>query len=490
MPRQQTLRALIDWSYDLLNAQEKTLLCRLSVFAGGWTLAAAEQVGAGESLSGAGIEDWEMLDLLTSLADKSLVIAQTQGDVTRYGLLETVRQYARDRLVESGESLVVRARHGNYFLTLTEEIRPNLKGSEQAQWLGVLEEEHDNLRLALTWYAEDAEEDTEAGEKGLRLGAALQEFWWTRGHLSEGRERLSTMLAHPGGQEPTQARADALNGAAVMAYMQSDYALARVLYEESLTIRRNLKNKVGIASSLGNLGNVARAQGNYADARTLLEESLAIRRELEDKRGIALTLNNLGNLAYEQGDYALARVLYEESLMIDRKLKNKVGIASSLGNLGNCAYEYGDYTAAHEFHKESLAEERNLKNKTGIVSSLIDLGNVARAQDNYADAHALLEESLAIAYELEDRGLITYALEAFASLATKEVQEERCARLWGAAAALRETIGFPMSPADREKQEREMTVVRETLGADSFAMAWVQGQAMTMEQAIEYALEK
>ena len=175
LPRQQTLRALIDWSYDLLNAQEKTLLCRLSVFAGGWTLDAAEQVGTGESPSGESIEDWEMLDLLTSLADKSLVLAQTQGKTTRYGLLETMRQYARDRLTESGESLAVRARHADCFLTLAAEIRPKLSGSEQGQWLEVLEEEHDNLRQALTWYSEDAV-DAEAGEKGAAAGSRLAGF--------------------------------------------------------------------------------------------------------------------------------------------------------------------------------------------------------------------------------------------------------------------------------------------------------------------------
>lgn len=194
LPRQQTLRALIDWSYDLLNGQERTLLCRLSVFAGGWTLAAAEQIGAGSSATAKGIEDWEALDLLTSLADKSLVLVQTQGEATRYHLLETVRQYARDRLTESGESLTVRARHSDCFLTLAEEVRSKLRGSEQGQWLDVLEEEHDNLRQALTWYGEDLE-DAEAEEKGLRLGVALQRFWGVRGHLSEGRERLGALLA-------------------------------------------------------------------------------------------------------------------------------------------------------------------------------------------------------------------------------------------------------------------------------------------------------
>ena len=314
LPRQQTLRALIDWSYDLLTPLEKTLLCRLAVFAGGWTLEAAEQVGAGESETGEDIEAWAVLDLLTSLADKSLVVAEQEEEHTRYRLLETVRQYARDRLSESGESLVVRARHGDYFVALAEEIMPKLAGSEQAQWLRVLEAEHDNLRQALTEYAEDATEDVRADDKkGLRLGAALQRFWMVRGHLSEGRERLRAALEHSGGQEPTKSRAAALNGAGTLAWMQGDYASARVLYEESLTIARELEDKKGIALSLGNLGIVAKEQGDYALARSLYEESLALRRELGDTSGIAFGLNNLGLVVKEQGDYALARVLHEES---------------------------------------------------------------------------------------------------------------------------------------------------------------------------------
>ena len=524
LPRQQTLRALIDWSYDLLNDQEKTLLCRLSVFAGGWTLTAAEKVGVGKSAGREGIEDWEMLDLLTSLADKSIVLAQTQGEATRYHLLETVRQYARDRLVESGESLIVRARHGDYFLTLAEEIGPKLVGPEQAQWIGVLEEEHDNLRQALTFYVEGAE----AGEKGLRLGSAIQGFWWTRGHLSEGRERLAALLAHPGGQERTKTRADALNGAGALGRMQGDYAQARVLHEESLAIFRELGDKYGVAHSLNDLGSLARNHGDYAQARLLYEESLTIGRELGERRGIAYSLNHLGNLTAEQGDYSEASVLYEESLTIRRELGNKGGIANSLISLGNVAAEQGDYIRARFLYEESLAIGRELGDKISIANSLDNLGTVVQAQGDYGGAHVLYEESLAIGRELGHksgvaisllslgnvtseqgdyirarvllkesmaigRGLghkavIVFGLEAFASLARKEAREERCVRLWGVAAALRETIGSPLSPAEREKQERDMTAVRERMAENAFAAAWAQGRAMTIELALSDTL--
>ncbi len=416
LPRQQTLRALIDWSYDLLTTQEKMLLCRLSVFVGGWTLAAAEQVGAGAKEIGEGIEDWEMLDLLTSLADKSLVFARTQGETTRYRLLETVRQYARDRLTESGESLTVRARHANCFLTLAEEARPKLRGLEQGQWLDVLEEEHDNLRQALTWYGEDLE-NAEAGEKGLRLGAALQQFWQTRGHVSEGRERLSALLAHPGGQKHTEARADALNGAGVLARMQGDYDEARVLSEEGLTIARELGDKSGIARSLLTLGTVALDQGDYDGARVQYEESLTIQRTLGSKWGIAASLLNLGIVALERSDYDGARVQYEESLTMFRELGDKSRIAISLGNLGNVATEQGDYVAARVLLEEGLTIRRELGDRSGIAFSLLNLGNVATEQGDYDGARVLLEEGLTLQRELGDKYSIAYSLSNLGNVA-------------------------------------------------------------------------
>ena len=212
LPRQQTLRAAMDWSYDLLNPQEKTLLHRLSVFAGGWTLAAAEQVCAGEGTAGESIEDWEVLDLLTSLTDKSLALAETRGGTIRFRLLETVRQYAEERLAAGAEGEAVRRSYTGYFLEWAEDIKPKLRGPEQAQWLEVLEEEYNNLRHALALCSEEAE----GGRKGLRLGTVLQHFWLMRGHFSEGREGLTTLLARPEVQEPTKLRADALNGAAIL----------------------------------------------------------------------------------------------------------------------------------------------------------------------------------------------------------------------------------------------------------------------------------
>ncbi len=244
LPRHRTLRSMIDWSYDLLREPEKLFLQRLSVFAGGWTLTAAGEVCASE-----GIEHRDVLDLLTSLADKNLVVSEQEDAQTRYRLLETVRQYARDRLEDSGGSAAVRVRHRDYYLALAEEAHPKLRGAEQAEWLRRLEEEHDNLRAGLEWSL------VEAGSKGgLRLCAALQRFWGTRGHFTEGRRWCTRVLGKAGAEERTRERAKVLNGAGILAHFQGDYPAARAMSEESLAIGRELGDRTGIASSLSNLG--------------------------------------------------------------------------------------------------------------------------------------------------------------------------------------------------------------------------------------------
>jgi predicted ATPase/class 3 adenylate cyclase len=479
LPRQQTLRALIDWSYGLLMDQEKRRLCRLSVFLGGWTLAAAEQVCSGE-----GIEEWQVLDLLTSLVDKSLVIAEVQEQTARYRLLETVRQYARDRLAEGEEGMGVRGRHRDYFLALAEETRPKLRSAEQAQWLALLEEEHDNLRLALTFCLEEPE----GGEAGLRLGAALQQFWWTRGHFSEGRQHLSAVLSRPMGQAHRKARADALNGAGVLAQFQGDYRAARAVLEESLTLRRELGDKQGIAASLNNLGSLALIQGDYAAAHALFEEALRLNRELGNRAWEAINLDNLGQVAQQQGDYAAARALVEESLAINRELGDKQGIANSLNSLGLVAQLQGDTAVARALQEESLTLRRELGDKQGIANSLNRLGLVAQLQGDTAVARALQEESLKLARELGNKMGIATCLDSFASLNNQEQQAARAARLRGAATSLREAIGAPRTPTDQERFDREIAEARAALGESAFSAAWEAGRAMTLEQAVEYAL--
>jgi predicted ATPase/DNA-binding winged helix-turn-helix (wHTH) protein len=481
LPRHRTLRSTIDWSYDLLRAPEKLFLQRLSVFAGGWTLAAADEVCAGE-----GIEHGDVLDLLTSLADKSLVLP-VQGDAqTRYRLLETVRQYARDRLEDSGGSAAARVRHRDYYLALAEEADPKLKTAEQAEWLRRLEEEHENLRAGLEWSLAEAETGG-----GLRLCGALQRFWWTRGHLTEGRRWCTRVLGKAGAEERTRERAYVLNAAGVLSYHQGDYPAAKAFCEESLAIRRELGDRSGVAGSLGNLGNVAVNQGDHSTARALQEQSLEIYRELGDRFGTANTLNNLGVVALNQGDYPAARALHEESLAISRELGNQHSIALSLSNVGHVALDQGDYPAAKALLEESLAIRRELGDRFGIAASLSNLGYVALNQGDYPAARALLEESLASRRELGDQLGIPASLEGLAAVVASRRDSLRAARIWGATERSRAELGTPLPPNERSGYDRYVSAARIASGDDAaFDNAWQEGRSLTLDQAIELALAK
>jgi tetratricopeptide (TPR) repeat protein len=476
--RQQTLRATLDWSWALLSPAEQALLRRLSVFAGGWTLAAAEAVCTGD-----GIERWEVLDGLDGLVSKSLAHLDEREAEARYGLLETVRQYAAEYLVTSGEEEVVRARHLAWCLALVEQAEPALTGPEQDVWLGRLEQEHDNLRVALRWASERG-----LGERGLRLAGALWRFWWMRGYFSEGRGWLEAALASGGPATPL-ARARALNGAGILAESQSDLAQAMALHEEALAWRRALGDKQGIATSLNNLGNVAYWQGRYAAAATLYGESLDLFRELGHKTGIVRTLGNLGNVAYGQGDYTRAAALQEESLVLQRELGDKQGIATSLNNLGNVAERQGDYVQAAALYEESLALRRELGNKEGVASTLTNLGLLAYIQDDYGRATTLLREALLLSRDIGAKGLMPDGLEGLAWSAVAQGQPERAARLGGAAETLREALGMPLPREEQTGHDRAVRAMRAALSEDVFATTWEEGRAMPLQTAISLALD-
>jgi predicted ATPase/class 3 adenylate cyclase/DNA-binding SARP family transcriptional activator len=478
LPRQQTLRALVDWSYDLLSEEERALLRRLSVFSGGWTLDAAEGVCADPVVSrqlpvvsegGPSsplptayclLPTDEILDLLGRLVNKSLVLAEEHQGESRHHLLETIRQYGAEKLQAGeerlgrdsgqrrgpgpgGEEAVWRGRHRDYFLRLAEEADPQLHGAAQGEWMLRLEREHDNLRAALVWSTERGD-----AEAGLRLGGALWRFWMMRGYLTEGRERLTALLSLPGAEARTVVRGKALHGAGVLAHRQGDYEGARALLEEKLAIGRDLGDPYGIAWSLNNLGNVARArdQGDDEAARALREEAralyaegLAIFRELGDQEGIAWSLKNLGDVALVQGEHEGARALLEESLAIHRKLGNHRGIAWSVGALGNVAFVQGDYGAARALYQESLAIFRELGSPPDIAYSLYNMGNAATRQGEHQAARALYEESLAIGHELGSHIDIAHALGALGHLARETGDYARCAAHYRQSMALRQS---------------------------------------------------
>jgi non-specific serine/threonine protein kinase len=480
LPRQQTLRALIDWSYDLLNESEKALLCRLSVFSGGWSIDAAEMVCASD-----GIEDSDVLDLLLSLVDKSLVVSGDRAGKARFCLLETMRQFGRDRLQDRGERVAVFDRHLNYFMSLAEDTVPKLAGPEQAEWLQHLEVEHENLRRAL---------DRSLAESGsaaaIRLCAALWRFWEVRGHLFEGRRWCERALETAGSQEMTRGRAEVLNGAGNLCYRQGDYDSGRIFHEESLAIWREIGDQTGIASSLNNLGLVAIVQGDYDSGRIYYEESLTIKRKAGDRRGISGSLNNLGNIAHDQGDYGSAIAFHKESLEIRREYGDRSGIGTSLNNLGNVAYNQGDYASAKEYYSESMSVRREIGNRGGIAMSLNNLGSVAIAQGDYASARISIADGLSIRVEIGSRNAIAESLESFASLASKEHRWGLATKLWATAEALREQIGAPLPLNQRDEHLRNLSCARQSLGEEAFYTAWKMGRNMSMEQAIELALSQ
>jgi len=411
--RQHTLRATLDWSHALLSVQEQLLLARMSVFAGGWTLEAAETVCSGE-----GIPMRQVLDLLTGLADKSLAVFEEREEGGRYRLQEMVRQYAAERLGTGSAAETVRARHRDYFLALAEEAGGQLRSSEQAVWLGRLEAEHDNLRAALARCGTGSQDDeTETAE--LRLAGSLWRFWELRGYYSEGRTSLVEALDRNTARKPTADRGKALNAAGVLAFYQGDYTAAQALHEESLTVSREIGDKPYIALSLKDLGKLAGMKGDYKTARALYYESLAISREVGDRQGCAELLNDLGSLAVERLDYAAARALHEESLEIARGLADTQASAWSLLHLGGVANVQGDQTSARIYYEESLTIFREQGNKQGVAWAVSGLGKAAFKQEDYLTAKPLYEECLSIFQELGNKLGCAWSLETLGVMAMR-----------------------------------------------------------------------
>jgi len=516
LPRQQTLRALIDWSYDLLPEPERAVLRRLSVFSGGWTLEAAEQVCADDNVDG-----YEVLDRLAQLVNKSLLVVDAEdGAETRYHMLETIRQYAREKLsAEEGESLRARDRHLDFFLALAERAEPELAGPRIAEWLRLLDAELDNLRAALEWSL------NRNAQAGLRMGGALMDYWHAHNGLHEGMDWLSQILHQPGAAPRNGLRARALTALAALHEAQIESVKAEPLAREGLEIYRELGDQRGIAFALLTLGTALCGHDDYLAGRPLVFESLALYRNLGDKAGIAQVLNMLGNFIDEQ-DPGRARGYLEESLALARELGDTAGVADRLGNLGRAAYRAGDFATARARLTEALELHRSL----GIsdVSFVIEaLGELALREGNYPEARVYFEEGIALAREsgrinanywifsflgyvtlrqgdyerarslfveaqngFRDAGLkigVTYALEGLAALAVAQDQPERAARLFAWADATREAIDNARPPIEQADVDRELAAVRARLDESAFAAAQAEGRAMTMEQAMAEA---
>jgi non-specific serine/threonine protein kinase len=517
LPRHRTLRATMDWSYSLLSEREQVLLRRLSGFAGGWTLEAAEAVCAEAGQDG--IVADAVLDLLTQLVNKSLVVVtREQGEDARYRLLETIRQYAREKLWEAGEGEQIRARHLDYFLRLAEQAEPELTGRNQGVWLNRLEEEMDNVRAALEWSMEHNVEG------GLRLSSALWRFCEVHGYINEVIERLSQLLAEPEALPRTLVRAKALVAAAMLTRWQADFARARSLAEESLAIYRACGDKRGEAFSLYGLAYMASAMEDWTFARSRALESLALYRSLEDKQGVSEALfilsdfqdyplrcatleevlalcrergdvfgmvealNDLGRVAIYTGDFVAARSWLEESLVLQRPL-GMPDLDRTLLRLGELELCRGDYAQARIYYEESLSVSKATGRTAIALWAFVFLGYVALRQGDEGQARATFVEAQRRFQETGGKVGVVFALEGLASLAVAQSQPERAVRLYAWADARRATIDDPRPPVEQADVDRDLAVIGSQLDEATIAAAYAEGRAMTIEQAIAYALE-
>ena len=441
LPRHRTLHATMDWSHDLLSEQERALFHRLSVFTGDFTLEAAELVCAGEDL-----QKEEVLNLLSHLVDKSLVLVAEQDGEARYRLLETVRQYGWEKLSDLGEEGQHRERHAGHFLKLAEEAESELKGEGQVAWLERLEQEHDNLRAALRWLLGRGESD-----KAARLGWALWLFWWIRGHFAEGRRSMEQAVS--------------VEGSVAMPAS----AQAKALYVE---------------------GTMACGQGDQRSAEVLLEESAALFRELGDRRGVAYALGSAAVVAITQERFERAIVCSEEATELFLEVGDKWGAAPMLGCSAVGWLNGGDHRRARSLAERGLELCRETGDKHGTSIALLTLAGVAQAERDYERARDLFEEGLTVSAELGNEADIVHCLEGLATVSGEEGRIVHAARLWGAAESLLEKIEAMYTYVPDRSINRSQVAARSKIDEAAWGAAWAEGRAMTPEQAIEYALEQ
>jgi predicted ATPase len=522
--RQQTMRQAIAWSHDLLSESERVLFRRLAIFAGGCTLEAAAAVAAGTGMELHKNEE-EILDGLAALVDQSLVRQEerfVQGTVeARFAMLETVREYAWERLVASGEAEAIQQAYAAFSLALAERAEPELTGPAQTKWLTRLETEHDNLRAALAWSLDVGE-----GVTALRLTAALGRFWRMHGHPREGLSWLERALALSD-DEVTVARGKALEQAGVLAHDLGQSDQAEAWSTAALAVWRALEDGRRQARVLDDLGNIAHDRSDFARAVTLHEQALTLARQAGDRWGVARSLNNLAMVALYQSDDERALRLYNEALAVLRELGDAYGVNVVLTNLGIVAIRRGDLEHAAAISNECLAGCRELGDEQGVGCALINIaevalleGDLARAATYYDEARQLLQNlgddrslaeayhglaslalangdngraaslfgtSLGLAHGVDDKVKVADALEGVAAVAIRQDQAVFAARVLGGAAALRDRIKAPVPAHRRAAHAQNISATRSELDESTFASAWKTGQAWSLEQTVTEA---
>ncbi len=498
LERQQTLHALVSWSYDLLQEREQMLLDRLSVFSGGFDLSAAEAVCGAEPLA-----PEEVIDLLSSLVEKSLVMLEQGDGASRYGLLETIREFAREhstgrydtqktirefaqeRLVDRDDLTATAARHCDYYWRLAKTARDRLAGPEQAEWTRRLEVELDNLRAAIALALAGGVDPVLA----VKFEVALMRFRTLRGYSTEARNNIRAALSLPGVQEPNVARAHALYVGGALAINQSDHAEARKMLTECLDIHRSLHNPRETAAALSNLATLYLQQGDLAKARDCDEEALGIFRQLGDRVGEAIGLLSLGEISVQQGDASGARELFEQCLVIARSIKHQELESDGERNLGEIALGAGDLPAAQARFARSLAVCRDAEDKRGEAIALWRLGKTDVAAGDLDVARKRLSEALRALRAFEMNAEVLDCLEDYAKLLQLVGEAENAVRVCAAAAAIRGTLGLVRSPHREIEMQTRVKTAREALGGTAFDAAWSLGLTWALDDAIDHALE-
>jgi non-specific serine/threonine protein kinase len=524
LPRHQTLRETIEWSYNLLSEKECLLFRRLAVFMGGWTIEAAEDV-----CSGKGIQSGEVLDLLSRLVDKSLVLVRTAKDeddtfvAVSYHSLETIRQFAREKLAGSAEEERIQALHLQYFLKLAQKAEPELYGAGQIEWLQRLENEHQNMRAALDW---SLQRDATSGRQ---LAAALWWSWNLNGHSSEGYEWLDKLLATISHDEKP-IRAKLLSGQAELAielgyveaakklaeesialfrklgdehsiafplstlannpYLQSDYEQITQLAMESLELFKRAGNKWGVSRALRILGYNAGWHEEFEQARKYYEESLSICKEIGDQEGMAFTLYTIAGLSVSEQDKARTMKMYEEALKLARAVNSKPTMANILTEMGQALSYNGDYEKGRELLQESLEVNREMGNQGGMARSLRYLGWTARLQRDYSMARSLYSESLKLGYQIQNKRSLAVSLIHIGNFMLVQGSAEKfVCMLASAESADPDSLSELLPCFDIETREF-IAAAHAMIGEQAYAAAWKRGQQMSLDEAVAYALSE
>ncbi len=519
--RHQTLRHAIAWSEELLDAVSRSVFSRVAIFVGGWTTEMAC------AICEPGIAEVAVKHAISTLANANLIVKETGSNgEPRWSMLETIREYAAERLAIAEQTAETAKRHAQFFLAFAESAAPHLSGPHQVGWLDRLERDRANLHAALEWAVERGE-----AEIALRLGGALHLFWYKQGWLIEGRSWLKRALALPAALTVAPSvRQIALHGASVLAWSHADFEQAQHLAEESHSLAREIGHRSAIASALHVLANVATDTSDYARAVALHEQTLGLRRDLGDRAGVAASLNNLGRVAYYRGAAAQAVKYYQESLALQRELGDQFGIALALNNLGGALAENlqdldgaacllqeslalsrepgakffltpytianlgrvalyaGDYEGAKSILTESLTVAREIESRTGIAFAQLQLAQLAVDRGEPDHATKPLRESLTLQREFPEKGVAIRFLVVAANVLQSTRKTERAAILLGAVDGLSQSVGICLPPAYQRQYQTIALSIRMELDEGSCREAWLRGNTMTINQAFDFAL--